>query len=183
MSADERAAQELPGREPPRAQGSMASQVPRLLREERAWRLVVDALPNAEGELREALIDLGNAVAWDDAIHIAAPWEKRSSLCGNWNRNLVTLDEPRPDGVAGCWTCLMAADWFDAELAALRQRTEQAEARANELAERFEGHQRVIHSQQIDLFNVIGRWKHNVARAWRYRRATLDAAAHEEREA
>lgn len=58
--------------------------------------------------LERAAID----IAWDDAIHIAAPWEPRSSLCGQWFRNLATLDEPRPDGAEGCWTCLMAADWL-----------------------------------------------------------------------
>lgn len=60
------------------------------------------------------LLRAAGMVMWDDAIHIAAPWEPRASLCGNWDRNLVTLDEPRPDGMAGCWTCLIAADWFDA---------------------------------------------------------------------
>jgi hypothetical protein len=64
-------------------------------------------------ESREVLIDALNRIAWDDAVHIAAPWEPRSSLCGSWDRNLVTLDDPRPDGMAGCWTCLMAAEWFD----------------------------------------------------------------------
>ena len=49
---------------------------------------------------------------WDDAIHVAAPWEKRSSLCGNWGRNLVSLDEKLPDGLSGCWTCIMAAEWI-----------------------------------------------------------------------
>jgi hypothetical protein len=62
---------------------------------------------------RAVLLDAANALAWDDAIHIAAPWEPRSSLCGNWNRNLVSLGDPRPNGVAGCWTCLMAATWLD----------------------------------------------------------------------
>lgn len=66
---------------------------------------------------RVVLIEAANHVSWDDAIHIAAPWEKRSSLCGNWFRNLVALDEPRPDGVAGCWTCLLAAEWMDENLA------------------------------------------------------------------
>jgi hypothetical protein len=51
-------------------------------------------------------------IAWDDAIHIAAPWEPRSSLCGQWFRNLASLDAPPPDSVSGCWTCLMAADWL-----------------------------------------------------------------------
>jgi hypothetical protein len=85
-------------------------------REEAVMDVVWKALPDADGELREALIDLANFTAWDDAIHIAAPWEPRSSLCGNWNRNLVALDAGRPDGMAGCWTCLTAADWFDAHL-------------------------------------------------------------------
>jgi hypothetical protein len=54
---------------------------------------------------------------WDDAIHVAAPWEPRSSLCGNWGRNLVAIDEARPDGMAGCWTCLIAAEWIDKRVA------------------------------------------------------------------
>ena len=49
---------------------------------------------------------------WDDAIHVAAPWETRESLCGSWGRNLVALDEKLPDGFSGCWTCLMAAEWI-----------------------------------------------------------------------
>lgn len=57
---------------------------------------------------------IADHLTWDDAIHIAAPWETRSSLCGSWNRNLVTLDDPRPDGMSGCWTCLTASDWMDA---------------------------------------------------------------------
>lgn len=50
---------------------------------------------------------------WDDALHIAAPWGGRQSLCGGWGRNLVALDQPRPDGWEGCWSCLQAADWLD----------------------------------------------------------------------
>lgn len=77
---------------------------------------------NAEtrgGEQREPLrsVDVEAALAdpaWDDALHIAAPWERRSSLCGEWNRNLVDLEDERPDDPASCWTCLMAADWIDA---------------------------------------------------------------------
>lgn len=56
-------------------------------------------------------------VAWDDAIHIAAPWEERSSLCGRWHRNLVSLDAPRPDSVSGCWACIMAAEWLSGHVA------------------------------------------------------------------
>lgn len=40
-------------------------------------------------EQKEVLVDMMNLVAWDDAIHIAAPWESRSSLCGQWGRNLA----------------------------------------------------------------------------------------------
>jgi hypothetical protein len=70
---------------------------------------------DVSAESKEVLVDAMNECSWDDAIHIAAPWEPRSSLCGNWNRNLVSLDAKRPDGMSGCWTCLMAADWFDAQ--------------------------------------------------------------------
>jgi hypothetical protein len=59
-------------------------------------------------------LDLLEEREWDDAIHIAAPWEPRSTLCGNWNRNLVALKDPRPGGASGCWTCLIAAEWIDA---------------------------------------------------------------------
>ena len=51
-------------------------------------------------------------VELDDAIHIGAPWEPRSSLCGKWDVRLVALDDPPPDGWAGCWTCLMAREWI-----------------------------------------------------------------------
>jgi len=48
----------------------------------------------------------------DDAVHMAAPWEPRKSLCGQWNRrNLVPRDN-RPDPWAGCWSCLQADDWI-----------------------------------------------------------------------
>lgn len=63
---------------------------------------------------REVLLDAVNEVAWDDAIHVAAPWDIRVSLCGSWDRNLVSLGDPIPGGFAGCWTCMQAADWFDA---------------------------------------------------------------------
>lgn len=53
---------------------------------------------------REILLDAANALAWDDAIHVAAPWERRSSLCGKWNRNLVDLGDD-----------LRAAAWFDSQ--------------------------------------------------------------------
>ena len=66
-------------------------------------------------EQRDVLLAALNRMSWDDAIHIAAPWEPRSSLCGNWDRNLVTLEDDRPDGISGCWTCLRAADWFVAQ--------------------------------------------------------------------
>jgi hypothetical protein len=66
---------------------------------------------------RDILLDAANALAWDDAVHIAAPWEPRASLCGCWNRNLVALEDERPDGMAGCWTCLKAGEWFDKHLA------------------------------------------------------------------
>ena len=73
----------------------------------------------------------------DDAIHIAAPWETRSSLCGQWNRrNLATLGEARPDGGSGCWTCLMAAGWID-----------KAEQRAR-AAYRFARHQAGLCSEE-----------------------------------
>jgi hypothetical protein len=54
---------------------------------------------------------------WDDALHIAAPWDRRVSLCGNWGRNLCELGGTRPDGLQGCWTCLQTAEWLDAHLA------------------------------------------------------------------
>lgn len=62
---------------------------------------------------KELLLDVVNRVAWDDAIHIAAPWDDRVTLCGNWDRNRISLDGERPGGLEGCWTCLMAAEWFD----------------------------------------------------------------------
>lgn len=49
----------------------------------------------------------------DDAIHIAAPWEPRSSLCGQWRRiNLAAFDGEIADGMAACWTCVMAERWI-----------------------------------------------------------------------
>lgn len=86
-------------------------------RGDRLSRILLD-VRKREGlnnEEKEALLDAANEVSWDDAIHIATPWEPRSSLCGNWERNLVTLDAPRPDGWGGCWTCLMAAEWLQNE--------------------------------------------------------------------
>ncbi len=69
------------------------------------YALAVEALNRLAADARRA--------EWDDAIHIAAPWESRSSLCGNWNRNLVSLTDPTPDSASGCWTCLIAAEWLD----------------------------------------------------------------------
>jgi len=49
----------------------------------------------------------------DDAIHVAAPWEPRKSLCGQLGRrNLAPLDGPSPDGWEGCWSCLDVAKWI-----------------------------------------------------------------------
>jgi hypothetical protein len=72
---------------------------------------------HARGDMTEAqrdvLLDSANALAWDDALHIAAPWEPRSSLCGHWNRNLVVLGEAMPPGLSPCWTCMIAKQWFE----------------------------------------------------------------------
>lgn len=46
---------------------------------------------------------------WDDAIHIASPDDPLRSLCGLYGRNLDDLPE-RPDGMSGCWTCLIRAE-------------------------------------------------------------------------
>lgn len=62
---------------------------------------------------RESLGLAMNELDIDDAVHVMAPWDTRVTLCGGWWRNRVSLDEKRPDGMAGCWTCLMAAEWFD----------------------------------------------------------------------
>ena len=49
----------------------------------------------------------------DDAIHIAAPWEPRKSLCGQWNRrNLAPFEEPPSGGEQRCWSCLDAGKWL-----------------------------------------------------------------------
>jgi hypothetical protein len=78
---------------------------------------------------QDVLIDAANLLSWDDAIHIAAPWDDRVTLCGNWRRNRQSLDEERPDGFGGCWSCLQAADWFDQfDLAGIRQSASEAEA-------------------------------------------------------
>jgi len=61
---------------------------------------------------RKTLLEAADMIAWDDAIHIAAPWERRAGLCGLWYRNLVPFDAERPNGIEGCWTCLLAADWL-----------------------------------------------------------------------
>jgi hypothetical protein len=66
---------------------------------------------------RKVLLDAVNHIAWDDAIHIAAPWNEAVSLCGEWFRNLAPFQGGRPDGVSGCWTCLQTAEWFDKNLA------------------------------------------------------------------
>lgn len=51
---------------------------------------------------------------WDDAVHIEAPWREGYTLCASGpDRNLVALDAPRPDGWAGCWSCLQIADKLD----------------------------------------------------------------------
>jgi hypothetical protein len=48
----------------------------------------------------------------DDAVHIAAPWDERVSLCGRWQRTLAPLHHlPRPNVWDGCWSCLQAAAW------------------------------------------------------------------------
>jgi hypothetical protein len=65
---------------------------------------------------KEILLDATNTVMWDDAIHVAAPWDERTTLCGNWDRNRVALDAPRPGGMEGCWTCLLTAEWLDKNL-------------------------------------------------------------------
>ena len=56
-----------------------------------------------------ALLYQQSEEAWDDAIHIASPSDPLRSLCGSLGRNLVDLPE-RPDGMSGCWGCLVRAD-------------------------------------------------------------------------
>lgn len=64
-----------------------------------------------EGREEESVLlySFGEA-EWDDAIHIASPWNGHMSLCGNKGRNLVPLDGERPGGVEGCWTCLQQVE-------------------------------------------------------------------------
>jgi hypothetical protein len=81
----------------------------------------------ANADDKGTLFEAASDISWDDAVHIAAPWEPRSSLCGSWFRNLVTLADVRPDGVSGCWTCLMAADWMDKQAEHLRTAQDQRE--------------------------------------------------------
>lgn len=50
--------------------------------------------------------------AWDDAVHFAAPWDSRVSLCGDWHRNLIPIDDKGDVGAARCWTCLHIRDWL-----------------------------------------------------------------------
>lgn len=54
---------------------------------------------------------------WDDAIHIAAPWGEGVSVCGEWQRNLVPFTGPPPDGMEGCWQCLLIAEWINQHIA------------------------------------------------------------------
>lgn len=84
---------------------------------ERLWRLEADLLKlygrdDISASEKNVLLDAINHLMWDDAIHVAAPWEPRSSLCGNWFRNLVPLEGELPGGWSGCWTCIMAAEWM-----------------------------------------------------------------------
>lgn len=86
---------------------------------EAEFKLIWDTLDEAVGRpehgtpLYDAIGSIAMLASWDDAIHISAPWEPRSTLCGNWERNMRPLDGERPNGIEGCWTCLQAADWFD----------------------------------------------------------------------
>lgn len=59
----------------------------------------------------ELLLEAAHA-AWDDAHHFAAPWDARVSLCGNWGRNLISIDDKGDVGGARCWTCLHIRDWL-----------------------------------------------------------------------
>ena len=52
------------------------------------------------------------AVAWDDAHHFASPWDSRVSLCGDWGRNHIPIDDRGDVGAARCWTCLHIRDWL-----------------------------------------------------------------------
>ena len=75
-------------------------------------RAVYDIAYRLRQEGREEDSDLLYALGqgiWDDAIHIASPANGHVSLCGERGRNLAPLNE-RPDGWAGCWTCLHEAD-------------------------------------------------------------------------
>lgn len=60
----------------------------------------------------DTLLDAHNALAWDDAIHVEAPWAAGETLCGQSNRNLVPLVGQLPGGMEGCWSCLRAAGWL-----------------------------------------------------------------------
>jgi hypothetical protein len=71
----------------------------------------------SEQELSESTavaVDVAEVDEMDDAVHIAAPWDRRISLCGQQNRmNLASLEGDWPNGWEGCWTCLMAAPYVD----------------------------------------------------------------------
>ena len=49
---------------------------------------------------------------WDDAMHFAAPWDLRVSLCGKWDRNLIPIDQLGDVQGARCWSCLQVRDWL-----------------------------------------------------------------------
>lgn len=45
----------------------------------------------------------------DDAIHVRSPISKPMTLCGAEAHRVLNLreyDEPLPDSIAGCWTCI-----------------------------------------------------------------------------
>jgi hypothetical protein len=71
-------------------------------------RIAYDLWKDGREEDALVLCDAANSV-WDDAIHIASPQDPTVTLCGNVDRNMVALED-RPDGWAGCWSCLTIAD-------------------------------------------------------------------------
>ena len=53
---------------------------------------------------------------WDDAIHFEAPWKKGVSVCGNYYRNLIPIDDRGDVDGGRCWTCLHTRDWLLAKM-------------------------------------------------------------------
>lgn len=69
--------------------------------------------PIKKGLVRATDSPFGEPV-FDDALHIAAPWDARVSLCGQSDRaSVAPFEGERPDGGFGCWTCLQAARRID----------------------------------------------------------------------